>query len=168
MIRALAAFSISAIASMALLAPRPAEAAPRDFAIGVVLGSPTGLSVLQNLGETEAVQAALEFNLYNTFVAQADYLFKLPWPLYLDPAYGKAWLYYGPGVRWEWGERDQTPFGPYRHSDEGRFAVRFPVGVQYYVPKLPFDLFFELGPMLSLWEATTVDATAAFGARFNL
>ena len=62
--------------AMALLAPRPAEAAPRDFAIGVVLCSPTGLSVLQNFSETDAVQAAFEFNLYNAFVVQADYLFK--------------------------------------------------------------------------------------------
>jgi hypothetical protein len=153
---------------VALLISRASLAAPRDFAVGVILGSPTGLSVLQNIGETEAVQAAFEYNIHNPWVLQADYVFKTRWPQEFDEEYGKAWIYYGPGIRWEWGGRDQTVFGPYRTSDEGRFAVRFPAGLQYYVPKLPFDVFLEIAPMLSLWENTTVDAVAALGVRFNL
>lgn len=153
----LAAFSASTL-----------SAAPRDFAIGITLGSPMGLSVLQNIGETEAVQAAFEANVYNTWVLQGDYIFKTRFPHPIDEANGKLWIYYGPGLRWEWGEREQTVFGPYRTTDEGRFALRFPVGLQYYIPKVPFDTFAELAPMLSLWESTYVDMTISFGVRFNL
>ena len=162
--RSMAVFSIV----LAAMAVRPGVAAPRDFAVGVTLGSPMGLTVLQNIGETEAAQAAFELNIYNTFVLQGDYLFKMKWPMAFEESYGKAWIYYGPGLRFEWGGRDQTPFGPYRVSDDGRFALRFPGGVQYYLPKLPFDVFFEVAPMLSLWESTAVDLTAALGIRFNL
>lgn len=160
--------SILSVIVVMFLAARGAQAAPRDFAVGVSLGSPTGLSLLQNIGETEAIQAAFEFNIHNLWVLQSDYLFKTRWPQEFDEEYGKAWIYYGPGFRWEWGGRDQTVFGPYRSSDEGRFAVRFPVGLQYYVPRLPFDVFIELAPLLSLWESTTIDAVAALGVRFNL
>jgi hypothetical protein len=153
---------------LVFLATRAAQAESRDFAIGVILGSPTGLSVLQNFEETEAVQAAFEYNIYNQWVLQADYLFKLPWPQEFSDEYGTAWIYYGPGVRWEWGAREQTVFGPYRSTDEGRFAIRFPAGIQYYVPNLPFDAFIEIAPLVSLWENTTVDAVSALGVRFNL
>lgn len=156
------------IASAALLLAGLSVAAPRDFAIGLIAGSPMGLSVLQNIGETEAVQMALEINVYNPFVLQADYLFKTRWPQAFPEEKGKAWIYYGPGVRWEWGGREQAFAGPYRTSDEGRIALRMVGGLQYYVPRLPFDVFVETAPMLSLWESTTVDLTTALGVRFNL
>jgi hypothetical protein len=164
------AFLISAVtfASALILTALPAKAAPRDFAIGLSVGSPMGLSMLQNLSETEAVQAALEINVFNTLVAQADYLFKTRWPVEILPEYGKVYIYYGPGIRWEWGHREISPTGPYRTSEDGRFALRFPGGVQYYIPKLPFDTFVEVAPMLSLWSSTSVDLTAALGIRFNL
>lgn len=152
----------------AALGALPLRAAPRDFAVGVTLGSPTGLSVLQNIGETEAVQAAFELNIVNTWVLQGDYLFKTRFPAAIPEQNGKLWIYYGPGLRWEWGAREQFFSGPYRTSDEGRFALRFPAGLQYYVPKLPFDVFAEVAPMLSLWESTAVDMTMAIGVRFNL
>lgn len=162
--RSIAVFSLV----LASLSVHPGVAAPRDFAVGVTLGSPMGLTVLQNIGETEAVQAAFEANIYNDWLLQADYLFKSKWPLAFEEQYGKAWIYYGPGMRFEWGGREQTVFGPYRTSEDGRFALRFPCGIQYYVPKLPFDLFFEMAPMVSLWESTALDMTSALGVRFNL
>jgi hypothetical protein len=161
-----ALFSICAAALAA--GPSTLFAASRDFAVGVTLGSPTGLTVLQNISETEAVQVAFELNIVNTWVLQGDYLFKTRFPAAIPPENGKAWIYYGPGLRWEWGGREQFFSGPYRTSDEGRFALRFPVGLQYYVPKVPFDIFAEVAPMLSLWESTAVDMTMAIGVRFNL
>lgn len=158
------------ILAMLLIFPAAGSlyAAPRDFAIGVTLGSPMGLTMLQNIGETEAVQLAFEANIYNPWVLQADWLLKRPWPQAFDAEYGKAWLYYGPGLRYEYGGREQAFSGPYRTSEDGRFAFRFPIGAQYYIPKLPFDVFGEIAPMLSLWESTAVDLTFALGVRFNL
>lgn len=161
-------FSFSAAICLLVAGASSAVAAPRDFAVGLSLGSPMGLSVLQNIGETEAVQAAIEINVYNPFVIQADYLFKTRWPQPFPEEHGKAWIYYGPGVRYEYGGREQSFAGPYRTSEDGRFALRFPGGLQYYVPRLPFDTFAEVAPMLSLWESTTVDLTLALGVRFNL
>jgi hypothetical protein len=157
------------MAGLAFAWPQCAEAAPRDFAIGVSLGSPMGLTMLQNLDSTDAVQAALEWNVYNAFVAQGDYLFKEGAPFRrLEPRFGKAWLYYGLGARYEWGGRDLSFFGPYRHTESGRLGLRFPAGVQYYLPKAPFDVFYELAPMVSLWPSTTLDMMMAIGVRFDL
>jgi hypothetical protein len=162
-------FASLAFLSLSLLAARPASAADRDFAVGVSFGSPMGLSVLQNIGESEAVQAAFEYNIYNTWVLQADWLMKkIRWPQAFDEAYGKAYIYYGPGARFEYGGREQAFSGPYRTSEDGRFALRFPAGAQYYIPKVPFDTFAEVAPMLCIWESTTVDLTFALGLRFNL
>lgn len=145
------------------------SADPRSFGIGVSLGSPMGLTAVQNFDSTNAVQAALEWNIYNTFVMQGDYLFKEGAPFRrVDPAYGKPWLYYGMGARYEWGGRDISPFGPYRKTHDGRLGIRFPVGVQHYLPKAPFDAFIEVAPMLSLWPSTSLDMMMALGLRFEL
>jgi hypothetical protein len=151
-----------------MLALGSGHGAPRDFAMGISLGSPMGISVLQNLDDNEAIQGALEINIENPFVVHGDYVFKEDAPFPFEEQYGKLWLYYGPGVRFEWGDRDLTVAGPYRHAEGGRFALRFPAGLQYYVPKVPFDVFAELAPMLGLWRSTNVDLTWALGLRFNL
>ncbi len=145
-----------------------AYSAPRDFAVGVTLGSPMGLSLMQNLDETSAVQAAFEVNVENPFTMHADYLLKVNGLFDVAPENGKFQLYYGPGLRMEVGSRKLSPFGPYRTSRSGRVGLRFPVGLQYYLPRIPFDLFAEAAPMLTLWRATHVDMTAALGVRFNL
>lgn len=159
-------FAASALALM--VSAFSAPAAPRDFAMGVSIGSPMGLSVMQNLGQTEAIQGALEYGVYGTFVMHADYLFKENRIFPFEERYGKLWLYYGPGARLELGDRDISPFGPYRHSDNVRAGLRFPAGLQYYIPKAPFDVFVEIAPLLSLWSATNVDLTMALGVRFDL
>ena len=146
----------------------PGRTAPRDFAIGVTVGSPMGLSFLQNIDSASAIQGALEWGVYHTFVAHADYLFKIGSLFPIDPQYGKLLLNYGPGARLEIGDRDLSLFGPYRHSENARVALRFPVGLQYYIPRVPFDVFVEVAPMLALWHATNLDLTAAFGLRFDL
>jgi hypothetical protein len=150
------------------ISPGTAEAAPRDFAAGVSIGSPMGLSLLQNIGETEAVQAAIEVGVQNPFTIQSDYLWKIRWPQAFEERYGKAWIYYGGGMRYEYGERDLSFAGPYRHTESARLALRAPVGTQYYLPRLPFDAFAEIAPMLALWPASLPDLTFALGFRFNL
>ncbi len=160
-ISALAAIFVAFFISGAL-------SAPRDFAIGMTVGSPTGLSLLHNLDETSAVQAAVELNVENPFTMHADYLFKVNGLFAIPPENGKLQLYYGPGMRFEVGTRRISAFGPYRTSRGGRVGIRFPVGLQYYLPVVPFDVFIEAAPMLTLWRSTQVDMTAALGLRFNL
>lgn len=162
---ALAAAFICAMA----ISPGPVSAAPRDFAVGISIGSPMGLSLLQNVGETEAIQAALEIGVQNPFTIQSDYLWKIRWPQAFEDQYGKAWIYYGGGVRYEYGERELSFAGPFRYTESGRLALRAPVGAQYYLPpKVPFDAFVEVAPMLALYPASLPDLTFAIGFRFNL
>ena len=127
-----------------------------------------GLTMMQNLDTASAAQAAMEWNVYNDFVMQADYLVKIGGIFQVPRKYGKPKLYYGPGLRWEWGTRDISVASPYRKSHDGRLALRFPVGVQYYIPKAPFDVFAEVAPMLALWRSTNLDLTFALGLRFDL
>lgn len=161
--------ALAALLGVLASVPGPASAAPRDFAVGVSIGSPMGLSLLQNVGETEAIQAALEIGVQNPFTIQSDYLWKIRWPRAFEEQYGKAWIYYGGGVRYEYGEREISFAGPFRHTESGRLALRAPVGLQYYLPpKVPFDAFAEVAPMLALYPASLPDLTFAVGFRFNL
>jgi hypothetical protein len=160
--------ALAAFLCASAFAPRSASAAPRDFAVGVSIGSPMGLSLLQNVGETEAIQAAVEIGVQNPFTLQSDYLWKIRWPRAFEEQYGKAWMYYGGGVRYEYGERELSFAGPFRYSESWRLALRAPVGVQYYLPRIPFDVFAEVAPMLALYPASLPDLTFAVGFRFNL
>ncbi len=148
--------------------PSALQAASHDFGIGVTLGSPSGLSVWQNLDSNSAIQGALEYNVVNPFVAQIDYVFKLDGLFPLRKDAGKLLLYYGPGFRMEFGKRESFFFGPYRVSHKTRGALRFPIGLQYYIPHAPFDVFSEVAPMLSLWTGTVVDMTIALGIRWDM
>lgn len=139
------------------------------FGLGIMLGSPTGISGKYWISGDRAIDGGLAWGVWHgSYVhLHGDYLFhKME---LITVSKGKLPLYYGPGLRmrswsggryWrkgEWHDYDGS------HVDIG---VRFPVGLAYLFDGAPVDVFLELVPTLDLVPATSFDMDAAIGARY--
>ena len=65
-------------------------------------------------------------------------------------------LHYGIGGR--------VKFAEGKHDDW--IGIRFPVGLDYHFADAPFEIFFELVPILDLAPSTDMDMNVGLGARF--
>jgi len=124
-----------------------------DFGLGIILGSPTGLSGKFWLGKSIAFDAAAawSFSREGRFQIHGDYLwhnFNL-----IKVEEGSFPLYYGLGFRVNFG-------------DETEAGVRFPIGLEYLFPRAPFDVFIEVVPILRVIKETDFEIDGAIGARF--
>jgi len=124
-----------------------------DLGLGIILGSPTGLSAKLWLGKTTAFDAAAawSFAREGRFQIHGDYLwhnFNL-----IKVEEGSFPLYYGLGFRVNFG-------------DETEAGVRFPIGLEYLFPRAPFDIFIEVVPILRVIKKTDFEIDGAIGARF--
>jgi len=124
-----------------------------DFGLGIILGSPTGLSGKFWLGKSIAFDAAAawSFSREGRFQIHGDYLwhnFNL-----IKVEEGSFPLYYGLGFRVNFG-------------DETEAGVRFPIGLEYLFPRAPFDVFIEVVPILRVIQKTDFEIDGAIGARF--
>ncbi len=124
-----------------------------DFGLGIILGSPTGLSAKLWLGKSSAFDAAAawSFSRDGRFQIHGDYLwhnFKL-----IKVEEGSLPLYYGLGFRVNFGDETEAGF-------------RFPIGLEYLFPRAPFDIFIEVVPILRVIEKTDFEIDGAIGARF--
>jgi hypothetical protein len=114
-----------------------------DVGAGVILGSPTGVSVLIE----NRVALAAAWNIENRLHLHAD-VWIINRPL-IDPV---DW-YLGVG-------------GKVLLVDDVRAGVRFPVGLQWYaLPNL--ELFAEIVPGMRLIPGTDFDLDAGLGVRFH-
>jgi len=124
-----------------------------DFGLGIILGSPTGLSTKLWLSKSTAFDAAAawSFSRKGRFQIHGDYLwhnFNL-----IKVEEGSFPLYYGLGFRVNFG-------------DEVEAGIRFPIGLEYIFPRAPFDVFIEAVPILRVIEKTDFEIDGAIGARF--
>lgn len=124
-----------------------------DFGLGIILGSPTGLSAKLWLSKSSAFDAAAawSFSRKGRLQIHGDYLwhnFNL-----IKVEKGNMPLYYGLGFRVNFG-------------DEIEAGVRFPIGLEYLFPGAPFDIFVEVGPVLRVIKKTDFEIDGAIGARF--
>ncbi len=151
-----AAFSNSSLASET-----------NSFGFGVVIGDPIGLSVVQNIEGSHAIQAAIGWDWGDWVVMQADLLWKER-RLFPEEVRSNLSLNYGAGGRVTIGQRPRNVVvGPYRRT-QGGMGIRFPVQLQYYVPHTPVDVFLEWTPLLNLFPDTNVDLGWAVGFRLNI
>ena len=125
-----------------------------DFGLGVILGEPTGLSCKYWTGRATALAGAVawSFEKEASFHLHLDYLrhhFRM-WPL----KQGQLPLYYGIGLR----------FKSVPHHD--RLGVRFPVGLAYFPPQVPLEIFLELVPVFDLSPKTELLFNGGLGLCF--
>lgn len=145
---------MSALVLLVVLAAGAARAQEKGFGAGILLGEPTGVSLKGWLSPTTAVDAGIGWSFRNDggFHLHADYLFhnfdvfhtteRLP-------------LYYGIGGRLETAS----------HTD-AHLGIRMVVGVDMLFRSAPFDIFFEIAPVLDLAPTTEGTVNAGIGGRF--
>jgi hypothetical protein len=128
-------------------------AAENGFGIGFVLGSPTGLSGSLPIGNNNAINAVLGYNVYGNanLHAQADYVWFVRDILPVES--GKISAYYGPGA---FAIASKNP----------SIGVRMAVGVDYRFEAAPFQVFLEIGPGIELLPATEPVFGAGLGLRY--
>lgn len=139
--------SLVAILVLAAAAPRTAaaqEAAPA-FGVGLIVGSPTGLSLKYYLGDSgRAIDAAIGGAVASDqgFDLHADYLFH-PALLSTEDAFDLV-LYLGVGGRFLVHDRGSNG------DDDFHIGLRGPIGVLFDFNNVPLDAFLEVAPILDL------------------
>lgn len=124
-----------------------------DFGLGIILGEPTGLSAKLFMGNNRAFDfgAAWSFGNNSSMHIHSDYLIHRFDLISVDS--GQLPLYYGIGAR-------------ARLADNAQLGVRIPVGLSYYFPNDPLELFFEIVPILDLAPKTSFSGNGGFGIRY--
>lgn len=129
-----------------------ALAQSRPFGVGFILGSPTGLSIKYWQSRGRAIDGGIAWfsgrssNVYlhgdilrHNFNATQS---------------GRTPLYYGIGARFIFNEAN---------TDVG---IRFPLGISHLFSQEPFDVFFELAPILNLSPRSGLYIDGGFGIRY--
>ena len=150
---------LAAVFTVISLASTHAGAQSRDFGLGVIFGEPTGLS--GKLWQTRST--ALDFGAAWSFVD--DSAFHLHFDILVHRFdlirvdKGRLPLYYGLGGRIKFSDDD-------RGDTDTKVGVRFPVGLDYLFARDPFDIFFEIVPILDLAPDTDASLNASVGFRY--
>lgn len=132
------------IGSVAEARPRPHRAARftanKTFGLGLILGSPTGLSGKYFLGADTALDFGLGvyggYRYDNAVHAHVDFLWH-PVNLASTPAFHLP-LYFGLGGRLLDHDRGKDD------RNHTHLGVRVPIGIALDFNRVPFDIFFEL------------------------
>ncbi len=142
-------------AAIFLLCIQPAQAA-QEVGLGIIFGEPsTGLSLKIWPARALAFDAALSWSSdedTSYFRFHVDALAHID--LRIPPASGRLAFYYGVGVR-------------YLQRGE-RFGLRVPLGLSYFISRIPLEFFVEIVPTLDLSPDTEFFAKVAGGLRVYL
>lgn len=144
------AISIIAAVDMLIMA---GAAQGRDFGMGAIFGEPTGISGKAWTSSRTAVDFAMAWNLDNEqdFNAHVDYVYH-DFSVF-KVTRGALPLYYGVG-------------GRLMDAADTHLGIRGVIGLNYIFAKAPFDLFFEVAPVLDIAPSTETDIEGGFGFRF--
>jgi len=143
------------IATFALFLTFSAFSQSSGLGVGLILGSPSGLSAKMWTGQNTALDGAVAWALYpnsSGFIhVHADMLYH---PFEFNVKSGSLPFYFGFG-------------GRLGLSSTIRLGVRVPFGVAYAFADYPFDIFFEVVPIVDvLPQLFDLDMNAAIGFRY--
>lgn len=135
--------------------------AREEAQLGVILGSPTGISGKLSLGNNRSIDAALAYSIAHDLGLEfhADYLienahsFSINAPQPLE-------LYFGMGVRIAVVDKG-------RHEDDLAIGPRAPIGVSYTISNPNLQFFGELALVLNIIPDTDVDLDGGIGVRYR-
>lgn len=150
-----------AVMMLSMVLGQAAQAAG-PLGVGIILGTPVGVSGNYKLDEGHSIDLALAWRAYpgtETYV-HSTYLWRFPNYYQLDDF---AMLFYA-GV----GGRLYSETRETNKPNSGRtyLGVRTAVGTSYTLPKVPLELFAELALVLDLTPSTSASAGAGLGGRF--
>jgi len=144
---------------------KPALAQDRGFGLGIILGEPTGLSAKLWTSKINAFDFGLgvsiggdrisytgNYNNGNRVHFHIDYL----WHAFNAISSSESLpLYYGLGLRFNSGA-----------GYDGSVGVRGVLGIAWFPPSTPIDIFFELVPVLQVTSSFGFGVDAGLGIRY--
>lgn len=126
----------------------------RGTGVGIIIGEPTGISLKEWLSSRSALDAGLAWS----FVQESSIHVHIDYLIHSFDVFDRPNglnLYYGIGGRVKVG-----------NDEKARVGMRMVGGLDYMFRTAPFDLFFEVAPILDFVPETNLNANAGFGARF--
>jgi len=152
---------ISSMITALAMASERAEASGGPFGLGLILGSPTGISGKLYLNQKNAIDFALgaAFLSSNGLHVHVDYLWH-PIMLTQDEAFFMP-LYVGVGARIL--DHDHG-----NDDDDVHLGVRVPAGILFDFRAVPLDVFLEVALIVDFVvdHGDHVDLNASLGARY--
>ena len=158
-------FAFAATLALALIAsPRPAAAAGGPFGLGIILGSPTGISGKYFFTDRQAIDFAVGWGWAGSSALHihASYLFHFtvarPKPFDLK-------LFFGGGIAlFIWGDH-------YKHhwtNEGGRvgMGLRIPLGLAFRIRSIPIDPFVEVAPGIGFFPGVGPIVEGGIGIRY--
>jgi hypothetical protein len=121
-----------------------------DVGAGVVIGNPTGGTAKFWLGDAAAVDVGVGYS--SRFTVYGDYLWH-SWSVLPQPSAGRLPVYLGLGLQ-------------ARAFHDAELGIRTVVGVAYWLPRDPVELFLEVVPVFRLTPGSSVGLDAGAGLRF--
>ncbi|MEZ4365241.1 MAG: hypothetical protein R2939_03000 [Kofleriaceae bacterium] len=151
-------FAASLLVLAALVVDARADDRGGRFGLGLVVGSPTGVSLGYRASDHTAIAGAIGLDLFDGRHAyvHGDFLFVLP-PLVTGPSVVLA-PYLGPGVYIA--DRGN------RNDDRVGLGLRFPFGLALDFRRAPVQLFAELALQMPLVPDLDLDVGGAGGFRY--
>lgn len=125
--------------------------------VGLVVGSPSGLSLAWRMDDINTIQAAFAWSFMNNpgVSATADYLFHFDDVLTIDKI--TIPLYAGLGVKLDLPLVENTIFG---------LGLRIPLGARWVFTEVPLELFLEIAPGMRFIPESAFDFGFCFGGRW--
>ena len=142
-----------------------------NVGIGLILGSPTGISGKLYLGPGAAIDAALGLGIGEDVHLHVDYLFEFD-DLAKQPGFRLGWF---AGIGGRLADTDEDDYTHvhgngvrHRHDrDELDLGPRVPVGLEFRANELPrLEIFAEVALGLDLVEDPGLTIDAGIGGRF--
>lgn len=139
------------LCAIGLMLVKDTVAQNRPFGLGVILGSPTGISFKYWLRQDNAWAGGLAWSLDSneSLHIHAEYV----WHRFDVIEEPRTALYYGVG-------------GLIVQANEPRLGVRVPFGITHLIRDDPIDFFFELVPVFDLVPETRFDLEGGIGVRY--
>ena len=140
-----------------------------SLGVGVMVGSPTGLSLKKYLTEKHAFDAALGFG-YGGIHVHADYLFEQQ--DFMGSSEARLGWFIGIGGKFA-SERNRGRYYNRRYDEDERreqhlhAGLRVPIGLELRFQDIaPLEFFFEIAPGFEIVEYPGPTLDAAIGTRF--
>jgi hypothetical protein len=152
-------FTVISLIVLILAASGALKAAERKFGVGFILGSPSGVTGKLFLNKSSAVDAGLGVAAGDGFYLYADYLMHFGGVFPVD----NLDVYFGLGPGYHHYEKEHK-----RNEDEeeNRLEARLPVGLEYFIDKVPLGVFLEIAPALRIVPDIDFDFRGGIGLRY--
>ena len=169
------ALAVLLLTTVFLFANAAARAQPKDWAVGLRLGEPTGINVKRYLGKENAldINVGSYGSIYggrayrNGYYRGVSFMVNYLWQRDISNANGLQW-YYGLGGLLT--SRRYYYVSNKRDYYENNIALGATgmIGLEYFIPNTPISLFADLSPYVELFPAAFfVNLPAGLGGRFN-